>query len=127
MRTKLISIATLVSLSVLAPAGLALAHTENPGNACNNPVPQYQNPNCDTATLNGSSQSQEGDGGNGNAPGNGHDNDGDGRPARWDNCPDVYNPNQVDTDDDGLGDSCDHADDTNGDGTCDTSEEMQTI
>ena len=35
------------------------------------------------------------------------DSDGDGAEDNVDNCPDTSNPNQVDRDDDGLGDDCD--------------------
>lgn len=35
------------------------------------------------------------------------DNDGDGIPNSSDNCPDVYNPDQKDSDGDGIGDLCD--------------------
>jgi len=35
------------------------------------------------------------------------DTDGDGVPDASDNCPTVYNPDQIDTDDDGYGDACD--------------------
>ena len=36
------------------------------------------------------------------------DTDGDGVPDYQDNCPDVYNPAQADSDNDGVGDACDH-------------------
>lgn len=39
------------------------------------------------------------------------DGDGDGIPDGEDNCPDHYNPEQTDTDDDGIGDACDDDDD----------------
>ncbi|MFU8806273.1 MAG: VWA domain-containing protein, partial [Bradymonadaceae bacterium] len=37
-----------------------------------------------------------------------HDSSGDGIPDRFDNCPGVFNPDQVDTDGDGVGDECDN-------------------
>ena len=36
------------------------------------------------------------------------DIDGDSIPDDKDNCPTVYNPDQVDTDQDGIGDACSH-------------------
>jgi len=36
-----------------------------------------------------------------------YDNDNDGVYDHLDNCPDAYNPNQIDTDGDGIGDVCD--------------------
>lgn len=52
------------------------------------------------------------------------DTDGDGVPDIMDNCPDVYNPDQTDTDEDGWGDACDEDDDN--DGLPDTYEENVT-
>jgi len=42
-----------------------------------------------------------------------------------DNCPDVYNPDQIDTDSDGLGDACDMDDD--GDGVYDVVDYCRTV
>ncbi len=50
----------------------------------------------------------------GDACDEGLDSDKDGVPDNVDNCPDVDNAEQLDTDDDGLGDECD--DDIDGDG-----------
>ena len=47
-------------------------------------------------------------------PGSDTDRDGDGIPDYRDNCPDTFNPTQIDTDGDGIGDECDN--DIDGDG-----------
>jgi len=43
------------------------------------------------------------------------DSDGDGVIAEIDNCPNTPNPDQTDTDEDGVGDACNDADDADGD------------
>lgn len=40
----------------------------------------------------------------------GNDNDDDGLNELFDNCPNTYNPDQLDSDDDGIDDSCDNND-----------------
>jgi hypothetical protein len=45
----------------------------------------------------------------------GSDTDGDGFTDIHDNCPDVANPDQADTDSDEIGDACNDADDSDGD------------
>ncbi len=47
------------------------------------------------------------------------DSDGDGVTDTEDNCPDVANPDQADTENDGLGDACDGDIDSDGDGVPD--------
>ncbi|MCP4249163.1 MAG: hypothetical protein GY778_19130, partial [bacterium] len=47
------------------------------------------------------------------------DSDWDAFPDPADNCPQVYNPGQVDTDDDGVGDACEAFADSDGDGIAD--------
>ncbi|MBN1945692.1 MAG: thrombospondin type 3 repeat-containing protein [Bradymonadales bacterium] len=54
------------------------------------------------------------------------DRDGDGIPDARDNCPDLYNPDQSDSDHDGLGDACDPTD-TDGDGIPDAADNCPTI
>lgn len=55
----------------------------------------------------------------------GQDMDGDGRAIASDNCPNVANPDQVDSDGDGAGDACD-ADDDN-DGVADASDNCRSV
>jgi len=55
----------------------------------------------------------------------GQDSDSDGVPDDLDNCPAVYNPDQVDTDLDGFGDACDGDDD--GDGVLDTEDNCPLV
>jgi len=47
------------------------------------------------------------------------DTDEDGVCDDVDNCPETYNPDQEDTDGDGIGDACDNCTDTDGDDVCD--------
>jgi len=60
----------------------------------------------------------------------GLDFDLDGIPDSRDNCPTVKNPDQVDSDGDGLGDACDHCAgglDSDGDGICDAVDNCPSV
>jgi Mg-chelatase subunit ChlD len=55
------------------------------------------------------------------------DLDGDGIPNTADNCPTVFNPAQVDSDNDGRGDACDGDIDTDGDGVVDAADNCPLV
>lgn len=109
-RARLVLVTIVAGAGLLVPAGLAVAGTTNPGNACSNTVPNEKNPNC----------------GNRQVP-RGSDADHDGVAKADDNCPNVFNPNQIDSDRDGHGDPCDHLLDAggpHGDGACDAPKKL---
>jgi hypothetical protein len=61
-------------------------------------------------------------------PGSPGDFDGDGVPDGIDNCPTVYNPDQIDSDGDGIGDCCDpDSPDQDGDGVADSCDNCPTV
>ena len=112
MRKNLLIIAVVAGLGMIGPAGLAVAH-EMPGNACaSNGASPDKNPHCQENHGTATAAANKGDGDED------HDGFSDDAPTR-DNCPGVYNPNQVDSDEDGIGDVCDHArDGDDEDGQC---------
>jgi hypothetical protein len=59
-----------------------------------------------TATIEVTVAAQGGGGGSKGGGGGGRDSDGDGIQNKNDNCPAVYNPDQLDSDGDGKGDVC---------------------
>ena len=64
----------------------------------------------------------------GNGTGTVQDSDGDGVPNNTDNCPTVANPDQRDSNNDGVGDACTTAPtDTDGDGIPDASDNCPTV
>jgi len=94
------TIVAVTVLGALGPAGLAIAH-EMPGRACDGPAAE-KNKHCAE-----------------HVHGPDSDADGDHVVAKHDNCDGVYNPNQVNNDEDQYGDVCDHVLDGDGDGACD--------
>lgn len=57
----------------------------------------------------------------------GVDTDGDGVPDSTDNCDTVANPDQADSDHDGIGDACEASPDPDGDGVLDPSDNCPTV